>query len=48
MIPQWEVDDIVCKWLYKLLDSEIEVHETIVETQKALQLLAKKYSNTNQ
>lgn len=48
VIPQWEVDDIVCKWLYKLLDSEIEVHETIVETQKALQLLAKKYSNTNQ
>lgn len=43
VIPQWEVDDVVCKWLYKLLDSEIEVHETIVEIQKAVQLLAKKY-----
>ena len=43
VIPQWEIDEVVCKWLYKLLDSEIEVRETISETQKALQILAKQY-----
>ena len=35
VIPQWEIDEVVCKWLYKLLDSEIEVRETISETQKS-------------
>ena len=43
VIPQWEIDEVVCKWLYKLLDSEIEVRETISETQKALQILEKQY-----
>jgi len=43
IIPQNEIDSIVCKWIYKLIDEEIEVQEAITSTHQELVLLVQKY-----
>ncbi|MCI6466245.1 MAG: extracellular solute-binding protein [Faecalicatena sp.] len=43
VVPQYEIDEIVCKWIYKLLESEIKVQETITNTHEELKELVQKY-----
>lgn len=43
VIPQYEIDEIVCKWIYKLLDSELEVQDALSHTHLELQSLAEHY-----
>jgi hypothetical protein len=43
IIPQNEIDSIVCKWIYKLIDEEIEVQEAITSTHLELNILVQKY-----
>ena len=40
-ISQNDVDAVVCKWIYELLDEKIEVQDTIGNTQKELEELMK-------
>lgn len=37
-----DIDDIVCKWLYKLLRGEIEIEEVLLQTQFELERLIKR------
>ena len=43
IIPQNEIDSIVCKWIYKLIDEEIDVQEAITSTHQELNVLVQKY-----
>lgn len=43
VIPQYEIDKVVCKWIYKLLESELAVQETITNTHLELAELVEKY-----
>ena len=43
IISQNEIDSIVCKWIYKLIDEEIEVQDAIINTSNELKLLVQKY-----
>lgn len=43
IIPQNEIDFIVCKWIYKLFDEEIEVQDAIISTHQELDLLVQKH-----
>lgn len=46
VVPQYEIDEIVCKWIYKLLDEELQVQDTITNTHKEIESLVEKYLNT--
>jgi DNA-binding LacI/PurR family transcriptional regulator/ABC-type glycerol-3-phosphate transport system substrate-binding protein len=39
IIPQNRVDTIICKWVYKIINKEIDVQNAILNTQKELVLL---------
>ena len=43
IISQNEIDAIVCNWVYKLIDEEIEVQEAIINTHKELEELVNRY-----
>ncbi len=43
VIPQYEIDDVICKWIYKLMETEIQVMEAIKNTHQELEGLAEKY-----
>lgn len=43
VVPQYEIDEIVCKWIYKLLEGELEVQETITKTHEELETLVEHY-----
>ena len=43
IISQNEIDAIVCKWIYKLCDEELEIQEAISNTHLELEQLVKKY-----
>ena len=43
VVPQYEIDEIVCKWIYKLLESELEVQEVITRTHEELEKLVERY-----
>ena len=39
IFPQYEIDEVVCKWIYKMLDHELNVQETITNTHLELDSL---------
>lgn len=39
VIPQYEIDDVICKWVYELMEDKVEVLEAIQNTQKDLEEL---------
>ena len=43
ILSQKEIDSIVCKWIYPLLDEKIEVQEAITRTHSELEILAARY-----
>lgn len=43
VIPQHEIDEVVCRWIYKLLDYELEVQGAITNTHKELEFLVHTY-----
>lgn len=43
VVPQYEIDEIVCKWIYKLLEGTLEVQETITNTHQELEQLVAEY-----
>ncbi len=43
VVPQYEIDEIVCKWIYKLLEEELGVQETITKTHEELETLVEHY-----
>lgn len=43
ILSQKEIDAIVCKWIYPLLDEKIEVQEAIFRTHSELEILASRY-----
>lgn len=45
IIPQNEVDSIVCKWIYELLDDKLEIQEAITNTHMELENLIHQYKN---
>lgn len=45
VIPQYEIDAVVCDWIYKLLDSEIDVQQAITNTHLELESLRNTYLN---
>lgn len=40
VIPQYKIDDIVCKWIYQLLETDLEVQKAITNTHRELEILA--------
>ena len=47
VIPQYRIDNIVCKWIYKLLETDISVQDTISNTHKELEELVNEYLKQN-
>lgn len=45
VVPQYEIDEIVCKWIYELLENSLEIQETITNTHQELEKLINKYLN---
>ena len=43
VIPQHEIDEVVCRWISKLLDYELEIQEAITETHRELEFLVHTY-----
>lgn len=43
VIPQYQIDQIVCNWIYKLLDSEIDIQQAITNTHSELSALLQTY-----
>ena len=43
IIPQKEIDAIVCNWIYKLIDDKLEIPEAIFNTHQDLEQLVQKY-----
>lgn len=43
IIPQSEIDDVICKWVYELMDTDMEVLEAIKNTHRELEELVKRY-----
>ena len=43
VIPQYEIDDVICKWVYALMDTEMEVLDAIKNTHQELEELVGKY-----
>ncbi len=43
VVPQYEIDEIVCKWIYKLLEAELEVQEAVTKTHEELETLVERY-----
>lgn len=43
VIPQHEIDEVVCRWISKLLDYELEIQEAIMETHRELEFLVHTY-----
>ena len=43
VVPQYEIDEIVCKWIYKLLETKLEVQEALLNTHQELSQLVEKY-----
>lgn len=43
IIPQHEIDEVVCRWIYKLLDYELEIQDAITNTHKELEFLVHTY-----
>lgn len=43
IIPQNEVDSIVCKWIYELLDEKLEIQEAITNTHIELENMIHQY-----
>lgn len=44
VIPQYGIDEIVCKWIYKLLESDLNVQDVIANTHNELEALVQKYA----
>ncbi len=47
IVSQNEIDAIVCKWFYELLDDKIEVQEAIVNTRIELEQLVERYRHSS-
>ena len=45
VVPQYEIDEIVCRWIYKLFEGELEVQEAIAKTHEELETLVEHYLN---
>lgn len=43
VIPQYEIDEIVCKWIYKLLETDLEIQDAITNTHLELKSLVHHY-----
>lgn len=43
VVPQYEIDEVVCKWICELLESRLEVQEAIIQTHKELEDLVAQY-----
>ena len=46
VIPQNEIDDVICKWVYNLMETEMEVMDAIKNTHQDLERLVEKYLNS--
>ena len=40
---KYEIDEVVCRWISKLLDYELEIQEAITETHRELEFLVHTY-----
>lgn len=45
VIPLQEIENVIGKWVYKLLDTDMEVHDAIKNTHQELEELVEKYTN---
>lgn len=43
VIPQYEIDEIVCKWIYELLEKDLAVQDVITNTHRELEELVEQY-----
>ena len=43
VIPQYEIDAVVCDWIYKLLDCKIDIQQAITNTHLELESLRNAY-----
>lgn len=43
VVSQYEIDEIVCKWIYELLENNVEVQDAILDTHKELEKLIETY-----
>lgn len=43
VFPPHEIDEVVCRWISKLLDYELEIQEAIMETHRELEFLVHTY-----
>ena len=42
IVSQNEIDSIVCKWIYELLEDKLEVQDVITNTHRELEELCKR------
>ncbi len=43
VVPQYEIDEIVCRWIYRLLEDSLEIQDTITNTHRDLKELVNIY-----